>query len=108
MNVHPIPKPTHKRQTHKVQKITMQHTKECWVCGTVLTLESHHCFGGANRPISELYGLKVYLCHKHHTGGAGVHFDRVLMDELHREAQKRFEEVYSRNEFLKMFGRNYL
>ena len=108
MFVQPIPKPTYKRQKTKVQKITLQNHRECWVCGTTLNLELHHVYGSANRPISERYGLKVYLCHEHHTGDSGVHFEPSLMKKLHREAQKKFEEVYGREEFMRLFQRNYL
>ena len=101
------PKSTYKKPHVKVQKIKMQEHRECWHCHTTLTLEAHHCMGGANRPLSERYGLKVYLCHEHHTGGTGVHFNKILMDKLRREAQKRFEQIYSREEFIRLFGRNY-
>ena len=47
----------------------------CYICdifcgdGSVKPyLEEHHVFGGPRRKKSEHYGLKVYLCRKHHTG----------------------------------------
>ena len=39
----------------------------CYVCGRNRVadpcgLEEHHAFGGANRKLSEKYGLKVHIC----------------------------------------------
>lgn len=81
----------------------MQNRKECYVCHCETNLEYHHCFGGANRPISELYGLKVWLCHKHHTEDAGAHFSPELRQQIQDEAQRKFEEIYGHDEFLRIF-----
>ena len=55
----------------------IQTEKECWFCGAQVNLERHHIFAGtANRPISEKYGLWVYLCHEHHTGKNGAQYDK--------------------------------
>jgi hypothetical protein len=106
------PKPSYKRQVHKVQKIRLQDRRECWVCGTTECLEEHHALGAANRPLSERYGLKAYFCHRHHNenipGDPGIHFNPELMLRFKRYAQVKFEEVYSREEFVRIFGRNYL
>ena len=77
------------------------------VCKTTRNLESHHCFGGPRRKASEKYGLKVWLCHEHHTGNQGVHFNKEFMDELHEYAQTVFESLYGYEEFMKVFGKNY-
>ncbi len=64
--------------------------------------------GVANRKLSEKYGLKVYLCPKHHRDTKhGVHFDRDFDLALKRYAQAKFEETYD-IEFSKVFGKNYL
>jgi hypothetical protein len=108
------PKPTHKRRKPKpVVKIHLQDKKECWVCGTTQNLESHHVYeGNGRRAKSEKYGLKVYLCHNHHNenipGDAGVHHNAVLDGVLKRMAQRKFEEVYPRELFVKEFGKSYL
>jgi hypothetical protein len=85
-----------------------QIDKECWVCGHTYPIETHHIFGAANRKNSEKYGLKVYLCKAHHTGDNGVHFNKRLDLELKRMAQGYFEEEYGHDEFMRVFGRNYL
>lgn len=98
----------------------MQFRKECYLCRKMLGtdadlpdryLEEHHVvFGTANRKKSEQYGLKVYLCHFHHTGGvyASVHRNKKIADELCEEAQRCFERSHSRKEWMREFGKNYL
>lgn len=47
----------------------------CDLCGKYGYLELHHIFGGANRSLSEKYGLVVNLCHEcHNEPPEGVHF----------------------------------
>ena len=89
----------------------VQEERECFVCGSVQDLERHHCIGGnPGRKLSEKYGLTVYLCAEHHRGDGGVHGGDggELNDRIKRTAQKAFEEVRSREEFMGVFGRNYI
>jgi hypothetical protein len=88
----------------------LQANKECYVCGTTSNLESHHIFGGtANRKVSERYGLKVWLCHEHHTGNSGVHFNPDLAQELHETGQRFYETHYgTREDFRRDFGKSWL
>lgn len=88
----------------------LQHEKECYVCGTTQNLHSHHIFpGNPNRKNSEKYGLKVWLCLEDHTGQNGVHFNKDLDTHLKQMAQRYFEEnCGTREEFMQIFGRNYL
>ena len=107
------PKPTYKKsKPEKVQKIKMQSQKVCYVCGIMQNLEAHHCFGGTNRNKSEKYGLKIWLCHNHHNenipNDPGIHFNPKVMDFVQRMAQRKFEEIYSRELFISEFGRSYL
>ena len=82
----------------------IQDEKKCWVCGCKGYLEDHHIFGGnGNRKLSEKYGLKVWLCMKHHTGSEGVHSDEYLMMLLHRVGQQAFEKTHTRQEFMDTF-----
>lgn len=91
-------------------KSIIQNNKECWVCGTTNDIHEHHIlYGTANRRLSEKYGLKVWLCGKHHNlSNEGVHQNRELDLRLKQLAQKRFEEEYPNEDFLKVFGRNFL
>lgn len=91
-------------------KSIIQENKECWVCGTTQDIHEHHIlYGTANRRLSEKYGLKVWLCGKHHNlSNEGVHFNKELDRSLKVLAQKRFEEEYPNESFLRIFGRNYI
>lgn len=89
----------------------LQSEKECFVCGTNLNLHSHHIFfGTANRKLSEKYGMKVWLCGRHHNlSNEGVHFNNELDLALKQMAQTYFEEHYGgRETFMKVFGRSWL
>lgn len=83
----------------------------CDLCGKYGYLERHHCFGGANRSLSEKYGLVVNLCHEcHNEPPEGVHFNAKRMLALRKWAQKQAMEHYGWDEaeFIKIFGRSYL
>lgn len=83
--------------------------KKCYICGSYMNLQCHHIFGGtANRKKSEKYGLKVWLCYEHHLGKNGVHYNKSLMDALHKLGQERFEENHTRDQFRQEFGKSYL
>jgi len=92
----------------------MQDEKYCYLCdcnGNKDALEIHHIFfGTANRKLSEKYGLKVWLCgeHCHRNGKYAVHRNRKTDLKLKREAQEKFEETHTREEFIQIFGKNYL
>lgn len=89
----------------------IQNDKECYVCKNTIGLHSHHIlYGTANRKMSELYGLKVWLCGKHHNlSNEGVHFNKELDLHLKRLAQEHYEARYgTRVDFRETFGRNYL
>ena len=92
-------------------KSIIQENKECYVCKNTIGLHSHHIlYGTANRRMSELYGLKVWLCPKHHNmSDEGVHFNRELDLQLKKLAQEYYEANYGdRVDFRETFGRNYL
>ena len=91
-------------------KSVLQTKKECIECGTKIGLHDHHIFyGTANRKKAEKYGLKVFLCQEHHSGGSGVHFNKDLDMELKKLAQKYFEGHYgSRDAFRDEFGKSVL
>lgn len=68
--------------------------KECYVCGTTYGLHKHHIFGGTGR---------------RKLSDKGVHFNRDLMDRLHREGQAAWERKFGdRAAFMARYGRNYL
>lgn len=91
-------------------KSIVQKERECLICGDAYHLELHHIFyGTANRKLSDKYGLTCYLCKYHHTGRAGIHFNKEMDDKIKRFAQQKFEEVYGESKnFREIFGKNYL
>ena len=81
----------------------------CFLCGSPVRLERHHCIGGSYRKLSDRYGLVVKLCHScHNEPPRGVHFNRDAADFLRKTAQEAFEAKYSHELFLQVFGRNFL
>ena len=90
-------------------KSILQKEKRCYLCGSYNWIEDHHIYGGANRKTSEANGFKVYLCHWcHNEPPRGVHFDRSNADKLRAECQAKFEETHTRDEFMRLIGKNYL
>lgn len=76
------------------------------------TVQEHHVvFGIGNRKLSERYGLKVYLCVRHHLHDGGpyaVHRNKDIREMLCKEAQKAFMKEYPDKSFLQIFGKNWL
>lgn len=88
----------------------IQKSKFCFLCGRGDT-DEHHCIGGSNRHMSDKYGLTVRLCRKcheiiHNSDNDSMGKEAELY--LKRVAQKKFEEKYSHELWMKEFGRNYL
>lgn len=84
----------------------------CYICGrnsAFEPLDEHHVYAGANRKLSEKYGLKVYLhhwtCHLN-----GVHKDGEMGDKLKSDVQKKVMEKYgwSVDDFIAIFGKSYI
>jgi hypothetical protein len=76
----------------------------CAVCGVIPT-EKHEPCMGRNRQLSIKHGLRVKLCNSHHRY---AHSFASFNQELQRDMQRRFEEKNTREEWMKIFGRNYL
>ena len=71
--------------------------------------EHHVIFGWANRTLSEKYGLKVYLCLKHHEIGVeAVHLNDRINKMVQAYAQRAFEKKWPEKNFCSIFGRNYI
>ena len=87
----------------------LQDEKRCYICGSVIDLERHHILAGVGRrSLSERHGLWVYLCHRHHTGRGGAQYDPDLSRGLKEDAQRAFERDHTRDEWMSIFGKNYL
>lgn len=95
------------------------HRKDgtCYLCMKLnqnyqshLYLEEHHAIpGNPGRRICEENGLKVYLCADHHRNSpAAVHENHENMRLIQKDAQRAFERWNTRDEWMDLFGRNYL
>lgn len=75
----------------------------------VSTAQTPLFFGRGNRYVSDRKGFTVYLCANHHNlGNVCVHNNRAMDLMLKRACQKKYEETHSREEFIKLIGKNYL
>lgn len=89
----------------------MVSDKKCFFCGNTKNLEEHHCLHGtANRKKADKYGLTVWLCNYHHTGGLrSAHRDNVIDLTLKQYAQGYFlDHIGDMDLWMKEFGKNYL
>ena len=92
-----------------MSKSIIQKNKECFVTKSTTNLHKHHIFGGPNRKLSEKYGLWVYLrADWHDMADYGVHFNKELDTKLKIIAQRRFIEEYPHQDFIRIFGKNYI
>lgn len=90
----------------------MQETRACYITGDTYGLHKHHVFfGNPNRKISEKNGFWVWLRWDWHNGSSyGVHGkDGHDLDlRIKRECQQIYEQTHTREEFMRLIGRNYL
>lgn len=88
----------------------------CYLCEiidgvyNIQDLQLHHIFHGtANRKNADKWGCYCYLCPSHHLYGEdAVHRDSEIDLGLKKIAQLRFEQEYSHEKFMEVFGKNYL
>ena len=88
----------------------LEHCYLCEIEHKKKATNKHEAFyGTADRKLSMKYGLVVPLCDQHHTiGNLAVHNNYFTDIKLKQIAQKKFEEKYGHEEFMKIFKKNYL
>lgn len=111
-----FPKPGKKKKNKKIKHpASIMHDKgsrTCYLCIVLHDnynrhdyLEEHHVFGGRNRNQSENFGLKCYLCNRHHVyGNEAVHANPEIMDQLKAAGRAAFEDKYPEMDFVKIFN----
>jgi hypothetical protein len=108
----PVPKPKHKPQRRAVNNPLPTADDICTFPGCNRNYAHNHeiYFGNGKRQLSIEYGMQKRLCEEHHNrpGGYNPHHNRGYDLQLKREYQQRFEAEYSRELFVKVFGKNYL
>ena len=81
-------------------------TKRCYLCGSTYKLTWHEIYSGKNRQNSMKNGLCLRLCLNCHYKEQE---DSQFNDYWHKQGQLYWEEnIGSREEFIKVFRRNYL
>ena len=98
-----------------MKSIIQEDKERCYLCGMNTyfePLDEHHVYSGANRKLSEKYGLKVYLHHSrcHIFSKTAVHQNVTINNALKAKVQKIAMEHYgwTVEDFIKLFGKNYL
>jgi len=106
-----------------MSKSILQTKKECYLCRKKADLigwkgdlpssglHKHHIvFGSADRKVSESAGVWCWLCAKEHHvyGPESVHGNHEVAAELMKDAQEKFEALYSHDAWMALYGRNYL
>lgn len=112
-----LPKPQRKkkRKRHK-PSIIGSEKGQCYLCKLLnndtrkkYTEEHHVLYGSGQRAISEAEGLKVDLCIYHHREGPeAVHNNSEIRNLLCRIFQEAYERNHTREEWMRISGKNYL
>lgn len=90
-------------------KSILQDEKKCYITGRTDRLHLHHIYFGANRKISDKNGFTIWLIPElHNMSNQGIHFNRDFDLAIKRDCQRKFEENHTREEFIKLIGKNYL
>lgn len=84
----------------------MQDDRYCYITGRTDHLDKHHCFTGVRRKAADQWGCWVWLNHDIHM--TAHQQQPEILDQLRRECQERFEELYDHETFMRVFGKNYL
>lgn len=93
------------------RKSIISNDQRCVFCQTTKGLHRHHIFfGRGRRELSEKYGCWAYVCGAHHNlTNMSVHMNKVMDLSLKELCQAEWEKTFgSREDFIKIFGRNYL
>ncbi len=105
---------TRSKKLNKLERsrrsILTNDMKHCFLCNRILEhINRHEIFFGRNRLKSMEYGLVVYLCDDCHTiSDLSVHNNYFTDLKLKQLGQAAFEKKHSHEDFMRIFGKNYL
>ncbi|MCX7772094.1 MAG: hypothetical protein N2376_03160 [Clostridia bacterium] len=102
-----FPKPAFRKQKKALNNPVPTINDLCRYHGTPFA-STHEVFGGKNRQLSIRLKMQVKLCVEICHAEVTNNPKGKLATELRKEYQARFEETHSRDEFIKLFGQNYL
>ena len=96
------------KRSDKINKLERQRDKNiikkgnCGYCGKLCgKLDPHEVFGGSNRKRSIENGFVILLCRECHSN------EKILL-ELKKKYQREYELTDTRENFIKLIGKNYL
>lgn len=117
---HPVPKQKDikkskniqiKKKSNKLAKlehnrfsIITNNLDKCYICKQP-KWDLHEVFGGRNRQTSMKYGLVIPVCRKCHEM---IPKSKTLTQKLHEVGQKAYKKYYKTENFIQVFGKNYL
>ena len=84
--------------------IITNNLDKCYICKQP-KWDLHEIFAGRNRQVSMKYGLVIPVCRKCHEM---IPKSKTLTKKLHEVGQKAFEKEYKSENFIQVFGKNYL
>ena len=90
---------------HMRSIIPQDSAERCYLCGCNRPAHVHHVLHGSRRKMADRYGLTVHLCVRCHTR---LHDLGEHDLELERIGQQAFENIYGHDEFLRIFGKDYM
>jgi 5-methylcytosine-specific restriction endonuclease McrA len=79
--------------------------KQCFICHRTGPLERHHVLHGSRRKMADKYHLTVMLCPECHRN---LHDHGSYDLALEQIGQRAFESEYGHEEYMRIFGKNYL
>ena len=96
-----------KKKSNKLAKLEKErysiltnNLEICYICKTKKE-DLHEIYGGRNRKTSIKKGFVVPLCRK-------CHQNNEVLQRLQRKMQRKYEKTHTREEFIKLIGKNYL
>lgn len=93
----------------QIKSILVKDMDYCIFCGKPREAIHHVFYGNGMRKLSDKYHLVVPLCNYHHNmSNESVHFNYERDLGLKMDAQLKFEKKYSHEQFMAVFGKNYL
>jgi hypothetical protein len=87
---------------NQYKEVVEKQGAKCVICGNP-EFQIHHIYEGCYRAKSTKYGALVLLCDRHHRM---IHATSSKI--FKKQWQEQFEKTHSREEFIKIFGKNYL
>lgn len=86
-------------------KSILQEGTSCYKCGNPITDLHHIRVGNCSKKKAEKWGMVVYICRYHHRW---LHDHPTEKEKIQKEAQRKFEDKYSHEQFMEVFHKNYL